>query len=61
MNHMNPAESSALVAFLEQSLQCFAVGGSKLTGTALVAALDHSAVTPALARAYLKLRAACPS
>jgi hypothetical protein len=58
MNQMNSAETSALVAFLEQSLQCFAVGGSELTGTALVAGLDPEAVTPELAQAYLKLRAA---
>ena len=54
---MNNTETSALVAFLESSIQCFANNGSSLTGAALVAAVDHDLIDPEVTSAYLKLLA----
>lgn len=57
MKNLTQSEALAAANLLENVLQSFAVGGSKLTGKELVAAVEPGSVEPALKRVYLKLRA----
>jgi hypothetical protein len=53
--NLTKSEAGALASFVQNVLQSFAVGGDKLTGAALVAAIDPKDMDPALAAGYLSL------